>query len=69
VCVCVCAMVGAGVQFVIFGARRKLGALLSASEDPVTLAVVCFDIGEFARFHPHGKGYAPAFCAHVRRGR
>lgn len=33
---------------------RQLIALLS-KEDSVTLAVACYDLGEFARFHPNGK--------------
>jgi len=29
--------------------------LLTNSKDPVVQAIACFDIGEFARFHPRGK--------------
>ena len=37
-----------------FMAVKRL-TLLLRSEDPVTAAVACFDIGEFARLHPMGK--------------
>lgn len=33
---------------------QRLCALLN-SEDPVTLEVACYDLGEFARFHPDGR--------------
>jgi len=32
-----------------------LRELLTSSSNPTVLAVACFDIGEFARFHPRGK--------------
>jgi len=32
-----------------------LKEILTTSNDPLVLAVACFDIGEFARFHPRGK--------------
>lgn len=38
-----------------FAAVKKLTHLLKTSDDPVTLAVACFDIGEFARLYPMGK--------------
>ncbi|KAK9174148.1 V-ATPase subunit H family protein [Cryptosporidium meleagridis] len=38
-----------------FAAIKKLAHLLKTSDDPVTLAVACFDIGEFARLYPMGK--------------
>ena len=27
------------------------------AEDKVTIAVICYDLGEFARWHPRGKKY------------
>ncbi|KAF7457091.1 putative vacuolar ATP synthase subunit 54kD [Cryptosporidium felis] len=38
-----------------FAAVKKLAHLLKTSDDPTTLAVACFDIGEFARLYPMGK--------------
>lgn len=38
-----------------FAPLRQLLALLSSSDDTTTLAVACFDIGEFARHHSHGR--------------
>jgi len=35
--------------------RKLRDILLSPNSDPVCLCVCCFDIGEFARFHPRGK--------------
>jgi len=34
---------------------RSLISLLSMVEDKTTLEVICYDLGEFARFHPNGK--------------
>lgn len=34
---------------------RGLAKILETSEDTVTLAVACYDIGEFGRHHPHGR--------------
>jgi V-type H+-transporting ATPase subunit H len=34
---------------------RALVSLLTMKEDKATLEVACFDLGEFARFHPNGK--------------
>ena len=38
-----------------FGLIKRLVGLLETAADPTTLAVACFDIGEFARVHPLGK--------------
>lgn len=38
-----------------FRAIRKLVKLLDTTTDKTTLAVVCYDLGEFARLHPAGK--------------
>ncbi|PFH31809.1 putative vacuolar ATP synthase subunit 54kD [Besnoitia besnoiti] len=38
-----------------FKAIKKLVKLLDTSEDKTTLAVACYDLGEFARLHPAGK--------------
>ncbi|EEA08470.1 uncharacterized protein CMU_003000 [Cryptosporidium muris RN66] len=38
-----------------FSAIKRLVQLVKVCEDPTTLAVACFDIGEFARLHPMGK--------------
>jgi V-type H+-transporting ATPase subunit H len=35
---------------------RQLLRLLEASRDPVTLAVACRDLAQFAAFHPQGRG-------------
>jgi hypothetical protein len=32
-----------------------LKEILTSSKDPNVIAIACFDIGEFARFHPRGK--------------
>lgn len=37
---------------------RLLQKLLQTSPDPVTLSVVCYDLGEFVRFHARGKSVA-----------
>jgi V-type H+-transporting ATPase subunit H len=34
---------------------RALVALLGRADDQTTLEVACYDLGEFARFHPNGK--------------
>lgn len=36
---------------------RHLATVLATGVDILTLAVACYDIGEFARFHPHGRLY------------
>uniref|UniRef100_A0A7S1CBG2 ATPase V1 complex subunit H C-terminal domain-containing protein n=1 Tax=Bicosoecida sp. CB-2014 TaxID=1486930 RepID=A0A7S1CBG2_9STRA len=38
-----------------FGPLRRLLTLLDSSDDTMTLAVACFDVGEFARHHSHGR--------------
>ncbi|EPR57971.1 vacuolar ATP synthase subunit 54kD, putative [Toxoplasma gondii ME49] len=38
-----------------FRAIKKLVKLLDTSTDKTTLAVACYDLGEFARLHPAGK--------------
>jgi len=38
-----------------YKALKSLKDILTSSSDPLVLAVACFDIGEFARFHPRGK--------------
>lgn len=38
-----------------FRAIRKLVKLLDTTTDKTTLAVACYDLGEFARLHPAGK--------------
>lgn len=38
-----------------FALIKKLVDLLGSSLDPVSLSVACFDLGEFARYHPLGK--------------
>lgn len=45
-----------------FAAIKKLTMLLR-SHDPVTSAVACFDLGEFARLHPMGKKVIQKFKA------
>jgi len=34
---------------------RALAEVITSAVDVTTLAVACYDIGEFARFHPHGR--------------
>ena len=34
---------------------RHLATVLATAVDVGTLTVACYDIGEFARFHPHGR--------------
>lgn len=48
-----------------FAHIKKLCALL-ASEDELTLEVACYDIGEFARFHPDGRRVVDKFGAKAR---
>ncbi|KAH8740314.1 hypothetical protein FG386_001589 [Cryptosporidium ryanae] len=38
-----------------FHTIKKIIHILKTSDDPTTLAVACFDIGEFARLYPMGK--------------
>lgn len=38
-----------------FGPLRRLRDLIDTSDDITTLAVACFDVGEFARHHLHGR--------------
>ena len=39
----------------VFG--RRLGELLDVSADSTTVAVACYDLGEFIRHHPDGRTY------------
>ena len=32
------------------------------AEDKVTIAVICYDLGEFARWHPRGKKYVNRYA-------
>jgi hypothetical protein len=33
--------------------------LIRSSNNPQVLAIACYDLGEFVRFHPRGRKYAP----------
>ncbi|KAK1444841.1 ARM repeat protein [Babesia gibsoni] len=44
-----------------FSIISKLVKLLYASEDPTTIAVACFDLGEFARLYHNGKKICQKF--------
>ncbi|CDR97206.1 VACUOLAR ATP SYNTHASE SUBUNIT H, putative [Babesia bigemina] len=44
-----------------FSVISKLVKLLYASEDPTTIAVACFDLGEFARLYHNGKTICQKF--------
>jgi V-type H+-transporting ATPase subunit H len=46
-----------------FALIKRLVSLLESSADTTTLAVACFDIGEFARLHPLGKKLLARFDA------
>jgi hypothetical protein len=47
------------MQFGVF--FSALVSLLTMKEDKLTLEVACYDLGEFARFHPNGKKYVLSF--------
>lgn len=44
-----------------FSIISKLVKLLYTSEDPTTIAVACFDLGEFARLYQNGKKICQKF--------
>lgn len=52
----------------VFG--RRLGELLDVSADSTTVAVACYDLGEFIRHHPDGRTYVElghTLCVGVNR--
>jgi V-type H+-transporting ATPase subunit H len=36
---------------------KALASVIESSVDTTSLAVACYDLGEFARFHTHGRVY------------
>lgn len=46
-----------------FAAIRELATLLHESNDPQTLSLATFDLGEFCRLHPTGKKLLERFGA------
>merc|ERR1711916_105955 len=42
-----------------------LNTLINTSPDPTVLAVACYDLGEFSRFHPQGKSIISSINAKV----
>lgn len=43
---------------------RTLVHLLEKSNDPVVLAVACYDVGEYVRHYPRGKQYVHFFIVY-----
>ena len=39
---------------------KQLSDVIESSVDTTSLAVACYDLGEFARFHAHGRVYVVA---------
>ena len=42
--------------------RDKVSMMHPTAEDKVTIAVICYDLGEFARWHPRGKKYVNPYA-------